>query len=361
MAKQHKQAGRWLPKGRIAAAAAAAAVCCAAAAAGLCLALGGSSGSAVLGTVNGDPFYRDELLMYAGRHRAGISARYSREYDLPGTGEHFWTTEYGGTLPVDALLDAALQELVQEKVTQQECVRRGIVAPLDFLSVEQSLQAENENRQSTLAAGGHVFGTTQYTLDQYSDYLMTMAEDDLKASLLEGEDAPGEQQLRAAFDSLDEGLKRKDFSAAGYAFYWDADASLDAGAEALTQALEGGADPQALPEQLAGSLPGLGVTAIDLDTRQVSKDDTMGSHLTDVLFSMEEGGSLAELYNGYNNLYYLTEKSGGGYYTYEEAPGLGENKYVNDTFDALVERLAGEAVLECDRDAARDALLEDLQ
>lgn len=359
MAKRQTHPPKNRPGGRLIAAAVGLA-CAAAALGGLCL-LAAGGGSEVLGTVNGDPFYREELLLYAERRRAAVSARYSRDYDLPGTGAGFWTGEYGGSQPVDTLLDEALQELVRDKVTQQECVRRGIVAPLDFLALEESLQAENDSRRETLDEGGYVYGTTEYTLDQYSDYQMTMALDELKASLLEGSDAPDRQQLQAAFDSLDESLKRRDFSASGTAFFWQIDADLDRGAAAILAALDAGADPDALPEQLADDAPGLTVRAIELDTAQLSKDDTLGSHLTDVLFGIESGGSLAEVYNGENALYVLDEKTGGGHYTFEEAPGLGENKYVNDACEALIDRLAGEAQVDCDRSRARAAILDALQ
>jgi hypothetical protein len=42
-------------------------------------------------------------------------------------------------------------------------------------------------------------------------------------------------------------------------------------------------------------------------------------------------------------LYYITGKEGGGYYSFEEAPGLGRNKWINDQFEAFLGKKIKEA------------------
>ena len=127
----------------------------AAAAGGIALAALGT-GSGGLGTVNGLPFYAEELVVYADEQRAAVTAQISQQYDLPGTGPSFWDTEYDGVTPREVLLDTAMEDLVRSKVIQQECITRGIVAPADFRELEQAMEEENAARQSTAASGGVV-------------------------------------------------------------------------------------------------------------------------------------------------------------------------------------------------------------
>ena len=313
-----------------------------------------------IGTVNGTPFYAQELVMYGERFRAAVSSEFCQTYGLPGTGADFWSEEYDGTLPVDVLLDRAVQELTRDKVIQQECVARGIAAPLDFRQLEKALALENQDRAAAISSGGAVYGTQQYTLEQYSDYQMTLSTDELKERLLE-ELAPTRSQLQEAFDSLDETFRRKDFTADGYRFSWDGGPGVDEGLALIQGALLDGAQPLELPSRLADQLAGLSAETFSLDTAARSKDDLEGDLLTGLLFSAAPGDCVGDRSSGECTVYFVTEKEGGGYYTLDEAPGLAENKFVNDAFDALVEERTQQAVVEVDQNRARAILLDALQ
>lgn len=314
----------------------------------------------VVGYVNGFPVYSEELTMYAQDCRAEVSSEFSKEHNLSGTGIDFWTTSYDGVLPLDSLIRASMKDLVRDKIIQQECVKRGIIAPLDFLQLKSSFQDENESRKETLENGGFVYGTQQYTLRQYSDYQMTLSEDELKSSLLSGSSSPSEQQLQQAFDSLDESFKRKDFTAKGYAFVWST-GSLETGQRTIQQALSQNIAPDELPDALSDTLPDLTVIPIDIDTAQRSKEDNFADTLTYDLFDMNCGDYKATVANGLNTLYYLTEKDGGGYYTLQEAPGLAESKYVNDTFEQMIESQIEQCTVELNKPKAQKCVLKSLR
>lgn len=325
-----------------------------AAAGGIALAAALSTGSE-LGTVNGLPFYAEELLVYADEERAAVTAQISQQYDLPGTGPSFWDTEYDGVTPREVLLDTAMEDLIRNKVIQQECITRGIVAPADFRELEQAMEEENAARQSTAASGGVVYGTESYTLAQYNEYQMTMATDDLKAYLLENELAPTEQQLRDAYDSLDESFKRKDFTCEGWSIAWPSTEDDEAAATLVAEALESTA-PADLPTVLADQLPGVMVEEFTFDSTEVHREDSTAIERSDILFFTEPGECSSILYDAQPTVYYVTEKDGGGYYAFEESSRLGENKYINDAFEQFIDEKVAVATVEYSRDKALDAL-----
>lgn len=325
-----------------------------AAAGGIALATALSSGSE-LGKVNGLPFYAEELLVYADEERAAVTAQISQHYNLPGTGPSFWDTEYDGVTPREVLLDTAMEDLVRNKVIQQECITRGIVAPADFRELEQAMEEENAARQSTADSGGVVYGTESYTLAQYNEYQMRMATDDLKEYLLENELAPTEQQLRDAYDSLDESFKRKDFTCAGWSIAWPSTEDDETVAALVAEALESTA-PADLAAALADQLPGVTVEEFTFDSTEVHREDSTAIERSDILFFTEPGKCSSIFYDAQPTVYYVTEKDGGGYYAFEESSRLGENKYINDAFEQFIDEKVAAATVEYSRDKALDAL-----
>lgn len=350
MAKQAKTTSS--RRHRLAVCIAAAAAAAAAGGIALAAALGTGSG---LGKVNGLPFYPEELLVYADEERAAVAAQISQQHSLPGTGPTFWDTAYDGVTPREVLLDTALADLVRNKVIQQECITRGIVAPADFRELEQAMEEENAARQSTAASGGVVYGTENYTLAQYNEYQMTMASDDLKAYLLKNELAPTEQQLRDAYDSLDESFKRRDFTCAGWSIAWPSTEDDEAAAALVAEALESTA-PADLAAALAEQLPGVTVEGFTFDSTEVHREDSTSIERSDILFFTEPGECSSILYDAQPIVYYVTEKDGGGYYAFEESSRLGENKYINDAFEQFIDEKVAAATVEYSREKALEAL-----
>ena len=285
-----------------------------------------------LGKINGIPFYSEELLMYAEQSRALVSAQYSAKYNISSAGSDFWDTDYGDGSPKKWLLDAAMKELVYNKVIQQECVTRGIVAPADFRELKKAMEQENESRSQALAQGNGVFGTTAYTISQYNDYVMSFAKDDLKAYLLENDLAPTEQQLRDAYDSLDESFKRKDYSCSGFRIVLPNDLIKPKDIqEQITSLISQNYTMEQIAEQLQ-----LEMSPFTFDSSNIHREDTFSSSLNEILFFIEKNEVSPIQYEPETVLYFVAEKNGGGYYSFEESSGLGQNKYINDAFEQFI-------------------------
>ncbi len=301
-----------------------------------------------LGTVNGVPFYAEELLMYAESSRAAVNALYSEKYNLSSTGSDFWDTPQEGSTPKQWLLDAAMKQLVYNKVIQQECVSRGVVAPLDFLQMKQAMEQENESRSHAISQGAAVFGTTAYTLSQYNDYVMSFAIDDLKAYLLKNELSPTQQQLQDAYDTLDESFKRRHYKCSGFRITLPDDSlSLPALEQQISSLL---AQNQSM-EQIAQSTQ-LPFSPFSFDSTEIHREDTFSASLNEALFFVEKNEISSVQYEPEPTVYYISEKEGGGYHSFEELPRLGENKYINDAFDAFIEKQVQAAAVSYSQDKA---------
>jgi hypothetical protein len=75
----------------------------------------------------------------------------------------------------------------------------------------------------------------------------------------------------------------------------------------------------------------------ELDSRYISKEDPYEQELSRILEKAKPGDLVAGPQER-PDLYYVTGKEGGGIYTFEEAPGLGRNKWINDQFELFLDK-----------------------
>jgi hypothetical protein len=89
-------------------------------------------------------------------------------------------------------------------------------------------------------------------------------------------------------------------------------------------------------DDLAG-YPGLSHEDFEVHSRYVSKEDEYDQKRAAMLKNAVKGACVPGP-DGRAELYYVTGKEGGGYYSFEEAPGLGRNKWINDQFEVFLSK-----------------------
>ena len=73
-----------------------------------------------VGTVNGEPFFQEDLDIYALELRAAVAADYGRRYSLSSMESKFWNTKYGDAAPGETLYRMALDRVVRNMALIQE-------------------------------------------------------------------------------------------------------------------------------------------------------------------------------------------------------------------------------------------------
>jgi hypothetical protein len=278
------------------------------------------------GTVNGEPFFQEDLDVYALELRAAVAADYGRRFNLSGVGAKFWDTPYGGSTPRETLNKMALDRLVRNMVLIQEARLRNIETPKSY----HDLEAEREEWNAP--SSEIVYGPKELGPAEFNSYRITGITDDLKTALLRKELAPTEAQMRAAYDSLPEELKQAPWSASGDLFKWDGGPSPEG---EIRAALGRGLGPEGAVRELAGSFPGLAREEFEFNSRYLSKEDPYQRELAQML-ERAVPGSFVPGPGNVPELYYVTGKEGGGVLSFEDAPHLGRNKWINDQFEIFL-------------------------
>lgn len=286
----------------------------------------------IAGQVNNSSVYYDEIQMYANENKNLVIDDFSKQYNLDMIGEKFWDTEYGETTPRDVLYEKAVDTLVRNKVIQQQAVERGIVAPESYLEMVKALPAE----------GAGEYGPAEMGVGEYNTYLMSFVEDDLKAKLLE-EFSPTVEQERESFALLPDSVKRTDFAMKGYVV--TAENSSVSVKDSLQELLSQGNSFDKSINVLQQDIPSIEVTPFEFDSAEIHREDISGGEKSEVLSGLEVG-AVAEK-DG--KVYFVTEKEGGELLTYEQAPNLGRNKWINDAFEKFIEEKVQHATVQLNK------------
>jgi hypothetical protein len=280
------------------------------------------------GMVNGEPFFQEDLDVYAAELRAAVAADYGRKYNIFGMGAKFWNTRYGNSTPEETLNELAGKNLIRNMVLIQEARRRGIDTPANY----HDLEAERADWNTP--GDEIVYGPKQLGPAEYNSYRITGITNDLKTVLLKKELLPTTAQLRAAYASLSDDLKHGPYFASGVLFRWDSGPSPEG---EIRAALQRGLSPEETVRSLAASFPGLRREDFEFDSKTVSKEDSYQQDLAGALKNASRGACIRGPQEE-PELYYVTRKEGGGILSFEEAPGLGRNKWINDQFEIFLDK-----------------------
>lgn len=166
--------------------------------------------SSVVAYVNGVPISEVHLRRRMRKHRALVHSYFNRKYNAQDHPD-FWTTSYGGEIPLEVLRQRTLEQCVRIKVKQLLGKEKGLVNDISYGTFLQNLKDENERRKIAVANGEVIYGPVQYRELYYFDYLMDILEIDLMRKLAEVEFLASDETLRRYYDLVKDKLyKRED-------------------------------------------------------------------------------------------------------------------------------------------------------
>jgi hypothetical protein len=160
--------------------------------AGTALTSGGESSPVM--TVNGEPVCEDEFIGTMSGLREKIFYHFSRKHDA-GNKSEFWTTDYGGEVPADLLIQSTVEDMIRFKVEQLVMKTHGIAEDVCYEAFLEDLKQENQRRRSAMADNLPVFGPFQYEEKAYYQYLHSERTSKLKQLLAEKELLPGDGEI----------------------------------------------------------------------------------------------------------------------------------------------------------------------
>lgn len=269
----------------------------------------GDAGAARCGD---DTVSDDTATTYGLGLQSAVGTDFATQHDIASYGSDFWGQQYDGTRPVDALASAV------ESALSADCA---LIRLADEVGADPS---------AFLAATEETGGVDAY------ERIRSRAEelkDVVRAALLE-QDPPEDTDLRAAFERLGDVYKESDLDVTVWRVH-GGDAVLTADTAHRADAVRTSADIAELRERLTAA--GASIDELHIDSQEISKEDLYSAQILDAMQHAEAGTVIEGLADGESLV--LVDKVGGGLLTFEQAPQLARNAYVNDL---LAQRLAEE-------------------
>lgn len=153
-----------------------------------------------IATVNGTPIHVNEFRKAIQANKAQVTDYFYDKYNAQPSAS-FWTTAYGGEIPLEVLKKKALEECVRIKVQQIIAKEQGVMPDISYEGFLNSLKIENNRRQKAIDEHKVIFGPVQYTENAYFEYWMRNAILSVTKNLAKNGWKPDEQQSRQFYEA----------------------------------------------------------------------------------------------------------------------------------------------------------------
>ena len=139
-----------------------------------------------IGTVNNLTISTKLFNSKMNEKRAEIYSYFKLKYGVDDN-KKFWTTSYGGEIPLVVEKEKALKDIVRI-ITQQELAKKkGVIDDISYEKVIKDCDQLNKKRKQDLAKGKVIYGPVEYSLDNYFTYVFSNMVINLKTKLGEKE------------------------------------------------------------------------------------------------------------------------------------------------------------------------------
>lgn len=312
---------------------------------------GGASGDrAVVATVNGEPVTVAEFRLLLGKHRASVYGYFHDKYAADNTPQ-FWTTSFGGEVPLEKLKAEAIHESATIKVQQQLALQKGLVADIDFPAFLRKLRAENKRRAAAVAGGQAIYGPSSY--DERAYYDLTFG--DLVAALkkkIGEEQISSDEALRQAYEQNKDALfaktDRQRLRQLTVPYTGDGAVSRER-AEALIEAIEaklaaGSEFATLFADYRQADTGPVAASERTVDDSTLRNDAVSGPQWTDAALRLDAGSVSPVIEeNGAFTIMQCAERVKLGYVPFAEAKATVKALLTDQAYERMVAKLVGDA------------------
>lgn len=316
------------------------------------------SGNDTVALVNGEPITAAEFDQSLRRQRSAVMDYYRRTYGATvQTG--FWRTAYNGETPADKAKEWALDEAVRKKVLLTLAEAHQLVPGASHEALLEEMRRENARRQAALEAGQPVYGPVRFDESNFTDFYVGKLRVELAERLAERDLEASEEQLLRHYEGIKENLFRLEdeinFTLITVSYADDGQRSdeLKRQAEAAIRDI---GDRLGKGEDVADIVRSHEANGIIANLTQEHMDGSTARYyykslpqLYEWLTTSEGAGTVGPIIDnvaeGGLALAYVTDRTAGGYRSYEEQRDNVRKHYLDMKLDVYLERLAVEAVV----------------
>ncbi|MEC0243811.1 peptidylprolyl isomerase [Paenibacillus dokdonensis] len=134
----------------------------------------------------------------ARRQMSGVLSYFHDRYGAAQTAG-FWTSSFGGEVPLRMLKQTAMDDAFRMKIRQRIAADEDALGDIGYTGFLRQLEQENARRAKAVANHEIIYGPVQYNEDTYFEYMMTNATTAVKRGMLADLRSHAEEQTLTAF------------------------------------------------------------------------------------------------------------------------------------------------------------------
>lgn len=149
----------------------------------------------VVFTVDGEPVSLSQFEQQMEKEKLMVIRDFEIKYKAT-FGPGFWTMNFGGDIPVNALRRRAKDAIVVSVVKKMIAREMGLIEHIGYEDFLKELDSVNKVRIKAVKEGNVIYGPVTYTLEMYSDYYMSTLENAIRAKISTPGNTPDEILLK---------------------------------------------------------------------------------------------------------------------------------------------------------------------
>ncbi len=159
-------------------------------------------------TVNGEPVSKREFLNVMSGLRANVFTYTAQKYGAKDSVD-FWTTSFGGEIPLEVLKQRTIEKLTRIKNEQILMEQNGVADDISYAGFIQKLNDENARRRKALRNGEPIYGPQQFDEGSYYDTLHGNRVEELIKRLADGKLKADDNEIRKYYSENKETLFKR--------------------------------------------------------------------------------------------------------------------------------------------------------
>ncbi len=166
--------------------------------------------NSIVMTVNEKSVNLREFKMILNEQRAATFSYFNVKYGAEDS-KDFWTSSFGGEIPIEVAKKKTSDYIIEVKVQQQLGVQKNIINDSSYSAFLEELKKENKKRKEAVKNNQVIYGPEKYGEREYYFYLFYNILIKLKEKMSEKEIAVNESELKEIYEKYKESdFKNKD-------------------------------------------------------------------------------------------------------------------------------------------------------
>ncbi|MEG2291380.1 MAG: peptidyl-prolyl cis-trans isomerase [Clostridium sp.] len=293
----------------------------------------------VVATVNSENISVDEFKLIMNDNLTSVTSYFNSKYNVDSNEKDYWTTSFGGEIPLEVLKEKTLEQCIDSKLLQIVAKKKGVIEDISYSEFKKRLDEENKRRKESIENNKPIYGPVEYREREYFEYELTNITIKAKDYIMNNEISFDEDSINKYYDEIkDEYFKIEDTVKVQQIFipFKDGDTNKYKDIyETVKRKLENNED---LKSFIDGGI--IEQSEREFTPETASEDENKNSELRNKVYKLKENevSDLIEVGNGYYIMKCISIKEN-GYQGIEDVESLVKTYYTSERYDEIIKEM----------------------